>query len=183
MNINEVLYLPVKREGLNIGPDKFFCKRRYRTLDGDEVASSFKAKTKEDLLDLQKPEIPQFVADWIEECKEEDLTLSLAYDADAFGEVAKWLYDTNDSTNIDLFAQAWLAYPNITIEKEKLYTVEIPNPNDKQIALRLEKWVKGKVRIVATYSSNNFTNDMRLAEREIRKDFDWAWQFAKEVTE
>ncbi|HFK0990304.1 TPA: DUF1642 domain-containing protein, partial [Streptococcus pyogenes] len=101
---------------------------------------------------------------------------------DAFGEVAKWLYDTNDSTNIDLFAQAWLAYPNITIEKEKLYTVEIPNPNDKQIALRLEKWVKGKVRIVATYSSNNFTDDMRLAEREIRKDFEWAWQFAEEVT-
>ncbi|HEP2214515.1 TPA: DUF1642 domain-containing protein, partial [Streptococcus pyogenes] len=54
---------------------------------------------------------------------------------------------------------------------------------DKQIALRLEKWAKGKVRIVATYSSNNFTDDMRLAEREIRKDFDWAWQFAKEVTE
>lgn len=51
MNINEVLYLPVKREGLNIGPDKFFCKHRYRTLDGDEVASSFKAKTKKELLD------------------------------------------------------------------------------------------------------------------------------------
>lgn len=26
----------------------------------------------------------------------------------------------------------------MNIEKEKLYTVEIPNPNDKQIALRLE---------------------------------------------
>lgn len=26
MNINEVLYLPVKREGLNIGPDKFFLQ-------------------------------------------------------------------------------------------------------------------------------------------------------------
>ncbi|MGP6395761.1 DUF1642 domain-containing protein, partial [Streptococcus dysgalactiae subsp. equisimilis] len=70
MNINEVLYLPVKREGLNIGPDKFFCKHRYRTLDGDEVASSFKAKTKEELLDQQKPEIPRFVANWIEDQKQ-----------------------------------------------------------------------------------------------------------------
>ncbi|AIU44373.1 TPA: DUF1642 domain-containing protein [Streptococcus pyogenes] len=150
-----------------------------------KTSSVIKAEVRDiiDQLNQPKPEVPQCVADWIEECKEEDLTLSLAYDVDAFGEVAKWLYDTNDSTNIDLFAQAWLAYPNITIEKEKLYTVEIPNPNDKQIALRLEKWVKGKVRIVATYSSNNFTDDMRLAEREIRKDFDWAWQFAKEVTE
>ncbi|HER5571316.1 TPA: DUF1642 domain-containing protein, partial [Streptococcus pyogenes] len=65
MNINEVLYLPVKREGLNIGPDEFDCKHRYRTLDGDEVASSFKAKSKEELLGRPKPEIPQFVADWI----------------------------------------------------------------------------------------------------------------------
>ncbi|HFN2917459.1 TPA: DUF1642 domain-containing protein, partial [Streptococcus pyogenes] len=104
-----------------------------------KTSSVIKAEVRDiiDQLNQPKPEVPQCVADWIEECKEEDLTLSLAYDADAFGEVAKWLYDTNDSTNIDLFAQAWLAYPNITIEKEKLYTVEIPNPNDKQIALRL----------------------------------------------
>ncbi|MDY4034483.1 MAG: DUF1642 domain-containing protein, partial [Streptococcus dysgalactiae] len=71
MNIEEVLYLPVKREGLNIGPDKFFCKRRYRTLDGDEVASSFKAKSKEEFLDQPKPEIPQFVAEWLEGLKKE----------------------------------------------------------------------------------------------------------------
>lgn len=183
MNINEVLYLPVKREGLNIGPDKFFCKRRYRTLDGDEVASSFKAKTKEDLLDLQKPEIPQFVADWIEECKEEDLTLSLAYDADAFGEVAKWLYDTNDSTNIDLFAQAWLAYPNITIEKEKLYTVEIPNPNAPiEYHSKLAKNHKGEI-VIEVQDWMNRTEYYQLTEQEIRKDFDWAWQWAEEVTE
>lgn len=29
MNINEVLYLPVKREGLNMGPDEFDCKCRF----------------------------------------------------------------------------------------------------------------------------------------------------------
>ncbi|HEQ7887178.1 TPA: DUF1642 domain-containing protein, partial [Streptococcus pyogenes] len=95
--------------------------------------------------------------------------------------VYKWLWDGSGDESFIKFAKAWIY--GYTIEKEKLYTVEIPNPNDKQIALRLEKWVKGKVRIVATYSSNNFTDDMRLAEREIRKDFDWAWQFAKEVTE
>ncbi|WP_375708921.1 DUF1642 domain-containing protein [Streptococcus dysgalactiae] len=70
-----------------------------------------------------------------------------------------------------------------TVEKEKLYTVEIPNPNDKRIDLRLKKWIDGKVRIVATHSSNNFTDDMCLTEREIRKDFGWAWQWAEEVTE
>ncbi|CFQ77866.1 TPA: hypothetical protein ACINQE_000166 [Streptococcus agalactiae] len=61
MNVNEILYLPVKREGLSIGPDEFDCKHRYRTLDGEEVASSFKAKSKEELLERQKPEIPDML--------------------------------------------------------------------------------------------------------------------------
>ncbi|HEP1865970.1 TPA: DUF3310 domain-containing protein [Streptococcus pyogenes] len=90
MNINEVLYLPVKREGLNIGPDKFFCKHRYRTLDGDEVASSFKAKTKEELLDQQKPEIPEFVADWLDKCDREFKNLTYIFGNDCPKEVKEW---------------------------------------------------------------------------------------------
>ncbi|MGT2923424.1 DUF1642 domain-containing protein [Streptococcus canis] len=71
MNINEELYLPVKRGGFSIGRDEFDCKHCYITLDGDEVASSVKAKSKEELLDQQKPEIPQFVAEWLEGLKKE----------------------------------------------------------------------------------------------------------------
>ncbi|HEQ9854741.1 TPA: DUF1642 domain-containing protein [Streptococcus pyogenes serotype M1] len=133
--------------------------------------------------DSLKPEVPQYVADYIEKCKKRGDTLYLALKVgkSVKQSVYKWLWDGSGDESFIKFAKAWIY--GYTIEKEKLYTVEIPNPNDKQIALRLEKWVKGKVRIVATYSSNNFTDDMRLAEREIRKDFDWAWQFAKEVTE
>ncbi|HEQ3187059.1 TPA: DUF1642 domain-containing protein [Streptococcus pyogenes] len=133
--------------------------------------------------DSLKPEVPQYVADYIEKCKKRGDTLYLALKVgkSVKQSVYKWLWDGSGDESFIKFAKAWIY--GYTIEKEKLYTVEIPNPNDKQIALRLEKWVKGKVRIVATYSSNNFTDDMRLAEREIRKDFDWAWQFAKEVRE
>ncbi|OCX02288.1 hypothetical protein BBG10_05635 [Streptococcus dysgalactiae subsp. equisimilis] len=163
-----------------MGPDKFFCKRRYRTLDGDEVASSFKAKSKEELLDQQKPEIPQFVADWIEYCKKRALTLKgLFSNSDMPAKIFDWIFGSDE--NCRLMAEAWIN--GYTVEKEKLYTVEIPNPNDKQIAFRLKKWVDGKVIIIATHSSNNFTNDMLLTEQEIRKDFEWAWQFAKEVAE
>lgn len=138
MNINEVLYLPVKREGLNIGPDEFDCKRRYRTLDGDEVASSVKAKSKEELLDRQKPEIPQFVADWIEEHKqmygkwdEEDKsdfvfraindlfrfgTGLSTYDFDVDDELSEWT-----TKNAYKFITAILF--GYTVEKEKLYKV------------------------------------------------------------
>ncbi|HEL0572893.1 TPA: DUF1642 domain-containing protein [Streptococcus equi subsp. zooepidemicus] len=178
MNINEVLYLPVKREGLSIGPDEFDCKHRYSTLDGEEVVTSFKAKTKEELLDQQKPEIPQFVADWIETVKSLGFDLYELLEGPADNSLEEWI--TNED-NQELIVKARLF--GYTVEKEKLYTVEIPNPNDKQIALRLEKWVDEKVIIIATHSSNNFTNDMLLTEKEIRKDFEWAWKWAEEVTE
>ncbi|MGS7272122.1 DUF1642 domain-containing protein [Streptococcus pyogenes] len=180
MNIEEVLYLPVKRGGFSIGRDEFDCKHCYITLDGEEVASSFKAKTKEEMLDQQKPEIPQFVADWIETVKSLGFDLYELLEGPSDNSLEEWI--TNED-NQELIVKARLF--GYTVEKEKLYTVEIPNPNDKQIALRLKKWVDGKVIIIATHSSNNFTNDMLLTEQEIRKDFEWAWQqkFAKEVTE
>ncbi|VHI83255.1 phage protein [Streptococcus pyogenes] len=57
-----------------------------------KTSSVIKAEVRDiiDQLNQPKPEVPQCVADWIEECREEDLTLSLAYDVDAFGEMAKW---------------------------------------------------------------------------------------------
>lgn len=134
MNIEEVLYLPVKREGLNIGPDKFFCKRRYRTLDGDEVASSFKAKTKEELLDQPKPEIPQFVAEWLEGLKKEfpDNLPNQLYHVtrqgwgngleykDSNTEETKTLYNCGGKIKKDLVNALIYGY---TVEKEKLYIV------------------------------------------------------------
>lgn len=184
MNINEVLYLPVKREGLNIGPDKFFCKRRYRTLDGDEVASSFKAKSKEELLGRQKPEIPQFVAEWIEYCKKRALTLKgLFSNSDMPAKIFDWIFGSDE--NCRLMAEAWIN--GYTVEKEKLYTVEIPNPNREgrgHAKFVLERQ-GNKVFLVKRKSKDCYynKNSNHLTEPEIRKDFDWAWQFAKEVTE
>ncbi|WP_136297642.1 DUF1642 domain-containing protein, partial [Streptococcus pyogenes] len=84
MNIEEAIkYFEDKRKDYIVSPSVIHVS----TVEVINILKQIK-------LDKPKPEIPQFVADWIEECKEEDLTLSLAYDADAFGEVAKWLYDT-----------------------------------------------------------------------------------------
>jgi hypothetical protein len=69
------------------------------------------------------------------------------------------------------------------VEKEKLYTVEIPDPNsyasyrylsrnDNGICIDASNNAKWKQK-----SKNQFT------ESEIKKDFAWAWQFAKEVEE
>lgn len=184
MNIEEVLYLPVKREGLNIGPDKFFCKRRYRTLDGDEVASSVKAKTKEELLELQKPEIPQFVADWIEYCKKRTLTLKgLFSNSDMPAKIFDWIFGSDE--NCRLMAEAWIN--GYTVEKEKLYTVEIPNPNiigNEHTVLMKNGF--GQIVMLRVYGDDWRTDkDYQNTESEIRKYFDWAWRegFQKEVTD
>ncbi|WP_053067682.1 DUF1642 domain-containing protein [Streptococcus dysgalactiae] len=136
-------------------------------------------------IDQPKPVVPKFVAEWIEECKEDGSTLSLAYDVNAFSELAEWLYDTSDSTHIDLFAQAWLAYPNITVKKEKLYTVEIPNPNiigNEHTVLMKNGF--GQIVMLRVCGDDWRTDkDYQITESEIRKDFDWAWQFMKEVTD
>lgn len=154
MNIEEVLYLPVKRENLSIGPDKFFCKRRYMTLDGDEVASSVKAKTKEELLDLQKPEIPQFVADWIEEHKQmygkwdeeakSDFVFRAINDLFRFGTgLSTYDFDVNDELSEWTTKNAYKFITAIlfgyTLEKEKLYKARDKRLSSNQNYLNFDK--------------------------------------------
>lgn len=72
-----------------------------------------------------------------------------------------------------------------TVEKEKLYTVEIPNPNEPDSGhLVLRKDGKGKV-FLDWYRSENWKgfDGVKLTESEIKEDFAWAWQFAEEVKE
>ncbi|WP_340080686.1 DUF1642 domain-containing protein [Streptococcus agalactiae] len=137
-----------------------------------------------DQLDKPKLEVPQMIADVIESFDEDVNYLHehMSYQSD---EVREWL-----THNEREFYEAWLAYPNITIEKEKLYTVEIPNPNDATTVTYLSKNSDGKVEISGTYFFDCAPNsawreepETQLTEQEIRKDFEWAWQFREEVTE
>ncbi|HEN0447338.1 TPA: DUF1642 domain-containing protein [Streptococcus agalactiae] len=130
-----------------------------------------------DQIDQPQPEVPQMIADVIESFDEDVNYLHehMSYQSD---EVREWL-----THNEREFYEAWLAYPNITIEKEKLYTVEIPNPNS-DLKLILVK-VINELKLISVYENEleGYSNIRVLTEQEIRKDFDWAWQFAKEVTE
>nr|DAU22001.1 MAG TPA: Protein of unknown function (DUF1642) [Caudoviricetes sp.] len=66
----------------------------------------------------QKPVVPQYIADFIEEQKKYGLTLSYSIDASMSDRVAEWYWD-----NPELFARAWL--DGYTVEKEKRYTVKV----------------------------------------------------------
>ena len=68
------------------------------------------------------------------------------------------------------------------VEKEKLYTVEIPNPNGDSNRYGLCK-VDGKIIIGSFVFGLNKAINTKLTESEIKQDFEWAWDagFAKEV--
>ncbi|HGA0292024.1 TPA: DUF1642 domain-containing protein [Streptococcus agalactiae] len=132
-----------------------------------------------DQLDKPKLEVPQMIADVIESFDEDVNYLHehMSYQSD---EVREWL-----THNECEFYEAWLAYPNITVEKENLYTVEIPNPNERQLSFVLMRQLSGNVSIKVMHRDNldllKIDNNLQLTESEIRKDFDWAWQFRKDV--
>lgn len=70
----------------------------------------------------QKVIIPQFVADWIEECKNDDFHLFGAMEAISLNQ-KKLDYWFREDDNMELFARAWL--DGYEVEKEKRYRVKM----------------------------------------------------------
>lgn len=166
----------------------------------EDILSMSKSDFRLDETTQPQLEVPQFVADWYEEHKdnfylnlhrlawglienldEDDFVPKKALDSD----FKRWYHKTETAiqtlNNMHQFGY--------TVEKEKLYTVEIPNPNRNSkgcAKFRLEK-LGDKVYLVKRKSKDVYQNkdSQKLTEAEIRKDFDWAWQqgFAEEVTE
>ena len=70
----------------------------------------------------QKVVVPQFVADWIEECKNDDFHLFGAMEAISLNQ-KKLDYWFREDDNMEVFARAWL--DGYEVEKEKRYLVNI----------------------------------------------------------
>ena len=124
----------------------------------------------------QKVVVPKFVAEWIEGSKRSGWHLQKAlYRMDDDEKVGDWSYDENGDLifeKVDIFARAWL--DGYEVEKEKLYTVEIPNPNG--VVVCLERLDGGKIAL-------STLGESELTEAEIKQVFEWAFQFAKPVEE
>lgn len=74
------------------------------------------------------------------------------------------------------------------VEKEKLYTVEIPNPNvDKGhiTTLKRTKDNNNAIELCIFVRPDLSEPKFQLTETEIKEDFQWAWDagFAKEVAD
>ncbi|EGJ27675.1 hypothetical protein Javan425_0032 [Streptococcus phage Javan425] len=153
-------------------------------------------------LDQPKPVVPKFVADWIEDHKGDyskwdeearaDFVFRAINDLFRFGEdLYSWDFTIDEKISEWTTKNAYEFITAIlfgyTVEKEKLYTVEIPNPNrigNEANVLMMNSFKQ--VVIVKKFGEDwKKEKGYQLTEEEIRKDFDWAWQqgFMKEVTE
>lgn len=134
-----------------------------------------------DKIELDQPEIevPQMIFDVIESFDEdaEYLHEHLNHQSD---EVREWL--THNERD---FYEAWLAYPNITVEKEKLYTVKILGctlfkmTSDNHVRYKLIG--ENETPSESKFSSYKFEAD--LTEKEIKEADERLLQWAEEVTE
>ena len=131
----------------------------------------------------KKPVVPQFVADWYEEHKD-DIEYNLYNLCTDFRkkklrvDLHVWFGDDNNKPIETLVKMKLFGYE---VEKEKLYTVELPNPNTPGYFV-LRKNDEDKV-VIDLYHIE-WWRDYKctwLTEAQIKKDFAWAWQFAKEV--
>lgn len=178
MNKQEVIEEIKKLEGLTI-LDK--------TINFDSKMIP-KGETLEIVNKLDEPEktvVPQFVADWYESIKydfEYSLyKLCLDFNKRELQEdLGEW-FECDVSKPIETLVKMKLY--GYEVEKEQLYTVEIPNPYGRERPI-LFKNRDGKVSVV--FASNpcwRTVKDAKLTEAEIKEDFGWAWPFAKEVKE
>ncbi|EJK6377257.1 DUF1642 domain-containing protein [Listeria monocytogenes] len=113
--------------------------------------------------------VPQFVADWLNHCKqrEYDLACLLDYgDAGMPDEMYEWLISSAD--NQELLARAWL--DGYEVEKEPLYYVKLP--------------YFGYVTNRMDYTlSQSKTDAVMLTESKIKRMDERYWQFAVPVEE
>ena len=130
-----------------------------------------------------KPVVPQFVADWYEEHKD-DFECNLYDLCIDFREyklqenLHRWFDDNNNKSLETLVLMHKFGYE---VEKEKLYTVELPN-NGGYYHIILIRNAIGEIKLISSENVNWKESDYtQLTEAEIKKSFDWAWPFAKEV--
>ncbi|HEL2003224.1 DUF1642 domain-containing protein [Streptococcus suis] len=122
--------------------------------------------------------VPKFIADSIEYCKNEEgygLLRAMDY-CDEYNDTGEWL-----EHNQETFALAWLF--GYEIEQEKLYTVELPNPNNIGTEVHILMMNGFKQVVIKKELGNDWKKKkgFQLTEEEIKKDFEWAWQFREEV--
>lgn len=178
--LNKILTTPSETEGSDFDIAYNYAIKRAILLaeDLDDPVRPPELKP----MEPEKPVVPQFVADWYEENKD-DLEYNLYKLCIDFREqklradLHGWFNNDNHKCIETLVKMKLCGYE---VEKEKLYMVELPNPNGDSNRYGLCK-VDARIIIGSFVFGLNKASNAKLTESEIKEDFEWAWQFAKEV--
>lgn len=156
---------------------------------GEAAGLNFALLLLAELDEPEKPVVPQFVADWYEEHKGNfeiylsELCRNFTCHTERLNDkLANWYEQLENKPIQTLVNMHQFGYE---VEKEKLYTVEIPicnSPLGYHYVLR--KTTSGEI-IIDSFFTNNWGNYdyCQLTEEEIKKDHEWGWKYAKEVEE
>ena len=135
---------------------------------------------------MNKPTVPQFVSIWYED-NQDDFEFNLYRlcvdyeNCELDTEMMIWFRAKH---NIPIQTLTSMHQAGYVVKKEKLYTVEIPNPNSAGGKLVLSKQQStGRLILEMLNSDINKPKYLHLTEDEIKEDFPWLWQFAEEVPE
>ena len=141
------------------------------------ISQNYVLELLEQLDEPQKVVVPQFVADWIEECKNDDFHLFGAMEAISLNQ-KKLDYWFREDDNMELFARAWLdGYEEV--EEEKRYVVSLKNGQP------LTKTKSGKA---IYFNQDIIIGNYKFTRKELEEaNFGWVFNCPgieiKEVTE
>ena len=180
MNKQKAIEKIEKLKGLTI-------KEKNLILDIEMIPKGDVLEIIEQIDEPEKPVVPQYVADWYEDNKDVfensiyDLCVNLFKDASK-DNLYKWFSNNNNKPIVTLVKMKLFGYE---VEKEKLYTVELPihnGPLGFHYVLRKNK--EGEIVMGSFYNKHWRNYDYcQLTEAEIKKDHEWAWKYAEEVEE
>lgn len=140
------------------------------------VGLRFAQNTVKQIDEPKKAVVPRYIDTWIQGAEYNGFDLYEAMTDETPDKVSTWIV-----CNPETFAKAWIY--GYEVEKEKLYTVEIPNPHGLGHSI-LVKDMYGNIFITHIMNSDWRKSKVnQLTEAEIKKDFEWAWRFAKDVKE
>ena len=133
----------------------------------------------------QKPVVPKFVAEWVDNSREYRFDFDEWFDWNNQPKTVQLWLNSENKRQAELNALALVTLivkgaNAVDVEQEKLYTVEIPNPN-LNAHIILQKTKKGIVLVAVGNARWKGWKSSKLTESEIKQDFDFLWQFAKEV--
>ena len=120
--------------------------------------------------ELNKPTIPRFVSDWIEECKDDDFHLFGAMEGISSNQ-KKLDYWFREDDNMELFARAWL--DGYEVEEEKRYYVRFKWIEESYSYLTL-------IKHLHTWTLYKITLDKKFRTEHTRKQLEEAhfgWVF------